>query len=301
MQTIDAYQNMTALQEFDAVIESAGRTSVEPGTGAPYAYRLLVENGRFEAVSWISPSSIRCPAKQMPKARLSVIATPGALFPNRVIVAARPDPNIPILEHLPEDVCPVDGVILRVGMIANEIVSPPMRQSINEVLSLREVCSEFWRCTAGANGHHDFPGGLAAHSVEVAEFLADSPRLGQTERDIGIAYALLHDIGHVWTRTGTTRTSERAQLLGPNLVAFDHLRDAMTLLEREWPDGGTALTSLLCGLWRDRGDRPLMAVGEVVVAYDRVSQERDRRSRRPSDRQPWYPSDCSSTPAAFVT
>ena len=187
---------------------------------------------------------------------------------------------------------------MRVSLIVNEIAAAPLCRFVNDVFSLQEVCFNFWRCPGSLAHHHAYRGGLAEHSVEVAEFLADNGKLGATERDIGIAYALLHDVGKLWSYTEDPRSNGPAQKLGHEIVCLDKLSGALSTLEQEWQDASTALRSLLAGLWKRSGNRPLMAVGQVVRAFDQMSAERERTHSAPKNEKPWRPVPWTPSEAA---
>lgn len=61
----------------------------------------------------------------------------------------------------------------------------------------------------------------------------------------------------------------------------------------------TTLSSLLAGLWKRSGNRPLMAVGQEVRAFEQMSAERERTLRRRSlsgrgAPSPWTPSQAAN-------
>lgn len=289
---------LDAIYNFDAIFESFEIARDQDAPRAPIAYRLLAGNDRYAAQGWVTAEQVKCPADHVPKAHVTMVLTPAAHVDAYLLVAALPDPAVEVLPQLPEDLSPIEGVVLRAGMIVNEIQALPLRRFINDVFSLRDACFNFWQCPASMAHHHAYRGGLAEHSVEVAELVADCRKLGGTERDIGIAYALLHDIGKLWSYTENARLNSRAQKLGHEIVCLDKLRGALTTLERDWEDASTALRSLLAGLWKRSGNRPLMAVGQVVRAFDQMSAERERTHSAPSGEKPWRPVPWTPSEAA---
>jgi hypothetical protein len=166
------------------------------------------------------------------------------------------------------------------------IRSVSLRRFLSDVFSIPVVYRNFWTCPASQKHHHAYAGGLADHSVEMAEDMAAVARLTETERELGIVYALLHDIGKLWCYVDDGTYGDP---LGHELAAIDRLHAALARLAESWADGATAMRSFLSGLWKQRGHRPIMAVGKLVQALDQASAERDRRHSAPQARRPWVP------------
>ena len=64
------------------------------------------------------------------------------------------------------------------------------------------IAPAFFQCRASVNHHHNFPGGLLVHSVQVANLVQSQAlclNLSQEECQLGIVGALLHDLGKVET------------------------------------------------------------------------------------------------------
>jgi hypothetical protein len=99
------------------------------------------------------------------------------------------------------------------------------------------------------------------------------------DRDLAIAFALLHDYGKVWCYANPngidSRTHERIglQKLGPLLA----------ILHAEAPEIGAALEDLLGGKRASRHGPYPLAIGRVVKAFDQMSCE---MAMRPPLRQP---------------
>src|SRR3546814_20034640 len=96
---------------------------------------------------------------------------------------------------------------------------------------------------ASAKHHHARPGGLPVHSLEVAEDLAGHIGLSDTERDLGVAGALLPDIGKVWSYTPDMFPNSANLAMGHALIGLCALAQnparleigRSTLRERELP------------------------------------------------------------------
>ncbi|WP_043769205.1 HD domain-containing protein [Algiphilus aromaticivorans] len=111
-------------------------------------------------------------------------------------------------------------------LIDEEIANPVVAQAVHAQLARSDFYAGFFAAPASSMAHHDFPGGLALHSLEVALIVARMPRSSFTNaigRDIALAAALLHDIGKVeyvlsgYCCHGTGHETRTIALLGPIL------------------------------------------------------------------------------------
>lgn len=75
------------------------------------------------------------------------------------------------------------------------IKTPTLRTLLNSIFK-GETLEQFLKNPAGTRMHHAYLGGLLQHSVDVAQLaLAMAGEIGNVNRDLVIAGALLHDIG----------------------------------------------------------------------------------------------------------
>ena len=200
-----------------------------------------------------------------------------------VLVGARPDDDRnDALELLPPGTCPVEGVHAAIMDLIREISTAPLRAMVETVLQDREVVARYWTMPASARHHHAFPGGLAAHSLEVARDMAGQAALECHERDLCIAAGLLHDIGKVWSYTPDMFLNSAASAMGHELLGLGRLELELRNLEAEWPDGAYALRVLLSGSGRMRkdGSMPSALVARLKAA-DQRSCEQERHGRDP--------------------
>lgn len=122
------------------------------------------------------------------------------------------------LSALPRSLCPIpeafDILLLLVSRIGNKLLQRFLRQ----VLLQPHIGIRFLRCPASLKYHHNFPGGLLYHSVEIAWNLIGVHDFSPIERDVAIVAALLHDIGKTltltpdMTRTGIGSLVDHSQL-----------------------------------------------------------------------------------------
>lgn len=193
-----------------------------------------------------------------------------------VIVQAEHLPGLRGMNFVPLSTCPVTGVLPQALELISEIKAEPLRSFVHGVFEEREVFGRFWTLPASARHHHAHPGGLAEHSVEVAKDIATQGQLTGSERDLGIAGGLLHDIGKVWAYTVDMFPNAACQAMGHELLGLARLEQHLKVLESPWPDGAFAMRVLLSGSGRMRTDGSLpSALVTRIRAADQRSCERN--------------------------
>lgn len=112
------------------------------------------------------------------------------------------------LEYLPSSLCPILGAVSMLSNVVGNIKTHCLRDFVNHVLLQPDVALRFIQCPASLRYHHNYKGGLLTHSLEVALGFTQNKALKQTDKDIGIVAALLHDVGKTQTLTpGRSRTA----------------------------------------------------------------------------------------------
>jgi len=267
---------------FPAVL--ANPDVVDDGSGVPYRLDLVDAGGYRRAGSWMFPFPGKG-EKYVRKAEVTALAA--AIDPETswLVTETNRRKDIDVFGLIPDDFGTEPGTVQRVRDLVDSIETPPLREFLSDAFSLIPMFHNFWTCPASQNHHHDYRGGHALHSIEMAEWVAETPRLGMVDRDIGIAYALLHDVGKLWCYTEYGRK---------HLIASDHelvgvakLNDALEDLQEKWPSGAVSLRSLLSGAWKSKGALPLLSVGKLVQACDQRSAEADLRPRTGHRYRPW--------------
>lgn len=219
-------------------------------------------------------------AHSLQVAKWSTDGSPAAA-PLPLLISAAPDPDREHpLRFLPEALCPIRGVVEDTMDLIHQIEADPLRRMVERVFLRRDVTRQYWRMSAAWQHHHAFPGGLALHSLEVAQDLEGQTTLAGHERDLCIAAGLLHDIGKVWAYTDEMRLTEEAKAIGHERIGLRRLNDELDMLEYEWADGAHAMAVLLDGSTRRRpdGSMPSALVARLKAA-DQLSCERERQGR----------------------
>lgn len=204
-----------------------------------------------------------------------------------------------VLGHIPVSSCPKPGCIAGIRGLVQRIDALPLRDFVETVFAERSVHDHFWTKPASLRHHHAFPGGLALHTLEVATDMAEQRALTGTERDIGIAAALLHDIGKVWSYDARGRLTRAGEAMGHELLGLSRLRRALDSLEWQWPDAACALHVLLCGQAHRRADGSMpYALAQRIRACDQRSVERAGRHPNWRGGRAWTPAPYGATGVA---
>lgn len=280
----------TRLQAFlqTGVILSA---VIPSGHHLPRTIRVARDTRVFEA--WAFSASWLEQALEAPlKAYLVHLAKPEDKGTPPIILGLEDELDPSALRHLPDEVCPVAGTVLQIRALIAMIKTNPLRGFVTDVFERRDVFNAFWTMPASGRDHHSYPGGLAAHSGEVANDLSLQHGLTALEADLGIAGALLHDIGKVWSYTCDMFPNAASLSMGHELVGLSRLEPQLARLEQAWPDGAYVMRSLLSGnsRMRENGSHPSTLL-QRIKACDQRSCERERAARgsRRSCRPIWTP------------
>ena len=258
---------------------------------APFELHLCMPEGEQTALTWLAPWAM-ARDELVDVADVTLVRCEIGLGMEWIATEIRHEPEAPVLELIPDTFGADPDIVQRLRDVVGCIRSDPLIRLIERIFIGKQVFRTFWTCPASRAHHHADQGGLAQHSIEMAESIAFNASLNGTDRDLGIACALLHDIGKLWCHGEEASASHRN--LGHELVGLLQLADDLDLLEREWPDGATAMRALLAGRWALRNQRPLLAVGKLVQAEDQMSVERDLRRRPDHRHEPWMPKPSSA-------
>ena len=105
----------------------------------------------------------------------------------------------PLTCLLADELCPIPGVVRQTALLVDGLKNPAVRKFVRHALLLPGALTGFWQRPASRRDHHAYPGGLAEHSLEVATMVASVSGLMEADRELGIAFGLLHDFGKVWS------------------------------------------------------------------------------------------------------
>lgn len=290
------HEHMPRMQAVRGVLLSAS-IATEGGTELTELH-LGIDGRRVEAIAfghdvkWLDRFCAPLSEETYDLLKVSNLARP-------IATRTRPCADSALLRHIPTCQCPVAGVVAGTRDLVGAIEAEPLRAFVESVFARRDVHDRYWTLPASMAHHHSFEGGLAAHSLEVAADIATQSTLTGTERDLGIAAALLHDIGKVWSYDGKQMT-RAAWAMGHELLGLARLEPAISTLERAWEDGALAMRVLLSGQARRRADGSYpYALVQRLRACDQRSAERARHIGGSRAGRAWSPAGFDSIDSAL--
>lgn len=249
----------------------------------PYDARFVTDEGVFPVTSWVDPPLFD-DTGMVDKVCAVILCLPDNQM---VVVSVERDANIDPLEVMPATECPFPSVLVDAYERVQSITTPALRRFVSDVLSLTPVFYGFWWSTAGAK-HHAWPGGLAWHSLEVVNTVAAvmaSPapqrvNFTLTEREVGVVAALLHDVGKTVSYTDEGYCTERALVLGHELLGVELIRQPLETLRATHSKLADALTALLLSRTRFAcGSLRYEAIRQVISRADVESAKRNTKPR----------------------
>lgn len=200
------------------------------------------------------------------------------------------------LKTIPITACPSSTGLKRLENLLDYLESTPLKKMLVSMMNNDSILLPFISLPASRQNHHAYPGGLLDHCVECAELVASYKQNPDDIRELGTVAALLHDIGKVRTLGKDGSGTMIGRMLGHDILTLELLAEPLSLLDREWRDGGTALRYLLSWKLQSRfGSKPLMVISELIQAADRISSGNDNEKVLFRDMPDWrqYASDNS--------
>lgn len=134
------------------------------------------------------------------------------------------------ISQLPAALCQKPYALQLLTEIIESISDPLLEEFVINVLTQHDIGLRFIQCPASANHHHNYPGGLLEHSVEVAQKLANELKNNDEERDLAIVAALLHDIGKTQTFTSNGERSAIGYIIDHNDLTLEVCASPLKIL-----------------------------------------------------------------------
>lgn len=265
----------SSIYQFPAVVRTLDAINVQGG----HRVRLYTSNGEFDALTWMPPHAF-----QRWDGRVACgYVVLGALESEAGraeygLMSFQRDEQIALHAFISPKTCPIYGVAEQLTAFIGEIQSQPLQHFVQQAMMLDGAFTCFWTCPASLRDHHAYAGGLAQHTLEVTTLVASATTLSTENRDLGVALAVLHDLGKVWAYEEGQLT-EAAALLGHERLAYDRLGPLLDELSRQDESTGLIMRALLAGEWRNGARRKRLAIGAVVHAFDQMSCEQERGKR----------------------
>lgn len=258
-----------ATRKFPAIVEVLHGHDPDQGLRC----RIYHNEGWQEAWTWLSANT----AFAGPLRRgIATTLEGGQHLDDTVLLSLCEEIEPPLAAVLPARLCPIAGVVRQIAELVDALESAPLRRFVTRALLRRDAMHEYWTSPASRWNHHAYPGGLAQHSLEVATMVASANGLRNEDRELGIAFALLHDYGKIWCYRPPTHESipsSRHEAYG--LEQLDSLLDALTWEE---PLQGAQMRELLGGRRAARATTYPLAIGRIVRSFDEMSCEMTRQN-----------------------
>ncbi|MBX3697131.1 MAG: hypothetical protein KF811_04935 [Dokdonella sp.] len=242
------------------------------GSKEPARVQLMNADLTREAIDWTETWLIE-DSSRVHLGLATVLETREGGRDELILLDWKSDSSLDLLALLPETICPVEGTVAQVREVVANLKVPELRNFVLQVFELKDVFKYFWTCPASIRNHHEFAGGLAVHSLEVVTAVTQLRNLGQTDLCIAIVYALLHDVGKIWSYENGTLTAEAAEL-GHEHLGLERMLPSLQRLRRQWPKGGLVLHGLFSGGGYREDKRRGRAIGKIVRSLDAFSAEK---------------------------
>jgi len=147
---------------------------------------------------------------------------------------------------------------------------------IADVLVPIDVCIPFTQAPASLNYHHNNPGGLLEHTVEVAEIVAELPFKTQVEIDLAITGALLHDIGKIKSMDGRMSRMETGKWVDHGALTLEICSYGLAKLGKH----NSLFANILRHIWTCKspgaryGYESKLVIADAVQLADRFSAKK---------------------------
>ncbi|PRH81280.1 hypothetical protein [Arenimonas caeni] len=203
-----------------------------------------------------------------------------------LLVDLHQDADLPLSNLLPEQLCPIPGLVRQTTRLIDGLQHAALREFITRALLQPDVLHGYWNSPASRGNHHGYPGGLAQHSLEIATMVASvdpewlKERDWHQDRELGIVFALLHDYGKIWCydpiafEPVDSREHEALGLL--------KLEEPLRILTQQDRNLGIQMRELLSGRQTQRKGPYPLAINKVVRAFDQFSCEMTRKPKAES-------------------
>lgn len=186
------------------------------------------------------------------------------------------------INNIPVSLCPKPELIDKFKNIVYRIKTQDLQNFIEDTLRPIEVLNSFLQAPASLNHHHNCPGGLLMHSVDTAEIVSNLPVNTQIEHDLGVAGALLHDIGKIKSMDSRMRRLKTGSWVDHGAMTLELCAIPLAKLEKN----NDFFANVLRHIWicKSPGARygysSKVAIADAVQFADRYSGLRDYQNKK---------------------
>lgn len=184
------------------------------------------------------------------------------------------------LEHLPYKFVPVRELLIDIQKWIDSCPYDLLRKFAYQVLGNPSVGSIFFRIPATINRHFNEPGGLAKHSLEVAQIVYSSTLcFAEHERWLAAITGLLHEVGRVRMCVENGNYKATAGVATSEALNFEVLGPALQALEKQWVDGADVIRHILDNLCRVRKSNLQLPITSSIRSADLMSMANNQREQ----------------------
>ncbi|ERS89631.1 MULTISPECIES: TraI domain-containing protein [Marinobacter] len=201
--------------------------------------------------------------------------------------------RLPALQTLPRTFCPKPEALDQLIAAVRSLECDYLQVFIKRVLERRDRLEVFLKAPASKKYHHNDPGGLLAHSLEVAQNVLrmaqiNEPEMPRSLQELGFVAGLLHDIGKTYTYDMYGKPTAAARLCDHADLTLEACALGLAYLDKV--DSGAALA--LRHIWTCAspgaryGNAPAMTLARYVRDADAQSAMADNQRKAYRKRQP---------------
>jgi 3'-5' exoribonuclease len=201
--------------------------------------------------------------------------------------------SLPALQTLPRTFCPRPEALDQLVAAVRSLQSAPLQMFIKRVLERRDRLEVFLKAPASRNYHHNEPGGLLAHSLDVAKNVVvmtktNEPDMPRELQELGFVAGLLHDIGKTYTYDTWGKPTATARLCDHADMTLEACAYGLAYLDKVDPDAALALRHIwTCASPGARyGVSPAMTLARYVRDADAQSAMADNQRKAYRKHQP---------------
>lgn len=170
---------------------------------------------------------------------------------------------------IPQSICPQPWLLSFLDAAVSRFTNRPLLQFVESVLSDDSIAFAFVSAPASLNHHHNYPGGLLAHSLECFQMIEKHNEFPRNQLELGLASALFHDVGKILTITHKMKRTSLGHNIDHDKLTLEVLGPHLKKLDHEWPEGGGTLRYLLT--WKKGQRIPKYDMADLVSCCDRLS------------------------------
>ncbi len=183
-----------------------------------------------------------------------------------------------VVRLIPQSLCPVPWLMPFLQVAVGRITIAPLAKFVASVLADDSIAFAFVSAPASLNHHHNYPGGLLAHSLECFQMVERHHEFPSAHYQVGLVASLFHDIGKILTLTHEMKRTPLGSSVDHDKLTLETLAPYLKELDRQLPKGAAELRYLLT--WKTGRRVPDFDMADLVSCCDRVSAGLDLSRRR---------------------